>query len=152
MIKILNKIASLCDKKIVLLTVGKSQLNNLQNMNFSVKHLGLIHSKIELAEIYSTFDINVSLSKAESFGLTVAETMALGISSLVLASSAASELIINNTSGWICKSTEEASNLLELLIDSDARKLDSNFMKIYASSNFHPSSIIEKYEEVYKII
>jgi glycosyltransferase involved in cell wall biosynthesis len=152
LIKILNKIASLSDRKIVLVTVGKSKLNNLQNMNFSVKHLGIIHNKIELAEIYSTFNINVSLSKAESFGLTVAETMALGISSLVLASSAASELIVNNTSGWICKSTEEASNLLQLLIDGNSKKLDSNFMKNYAMSNFHPSGIIEKYEKVYKII
>jgi glycosyltransferase involved in cell wall biosynthesis len=61
----------------------------------------------ELNYIYSKVDLNISLSKEETFGYTVIETGLMGTPSVCFVGTAQSELITDGASGYLINNLEE---------------------------------------------
>jgi glycosyltransferase involved in cell wall biosynthesis len=61
----------------------------------------------ELNYIYSNIDINISLSKEETFGYTIVEAGLMGTPSVCFTGTAQSELIIDGSSGYLINSLED---------------------------------------------
>ncbi len=67
----------------------------------NIVYIERTQNPLELAEIYSTANVLVSLSRSETFGLTVAESMACGTPAIVYDNTALPELISNETGAVI---------------------------------------------------
>jgi len=79
---------------IVLLGMNKTQIAQLPD---GIIGLEPTESVVELAEYYRSADVLLSLSQAETFGLTIAEGMACGTPSIVYNTTAMPELIGDGT-------------------------------------------------------
>ncbi|MBE6202363.1 MAG: glycosyltransferase [Rikenellaceae bacterium] len=85
---------------IVLIGLNKRQVSSLPSNVIAVDRTS---SQAELAEIYSTADITLSLSRQETFGLTIAESMASGTPAIAYKTTALPELITPHTGKLITK-------------------------------------------------
>lgn len=90
LIKLVPKLA---DENIVVLLVGniKAEVDVLKKSN--VKQLGYIHSNDELATLYTAADVYVHLSREDTFGKVIAESMSCGTPVIVYNQTACPELI-----------------------------------------------------------
>lgn len=96
---------------IVLLGMNKSQISQLPN---GVIGLEPTKSIDELAEFYRSADVVLSLSQAETFGLTIAEGMACGTPAIVYNATAMPELIGDDTGLVVTPgNVEEASRAVQ---------------------------------------
>lgn len=82
------------DCKIVLVGLKPSQINKLPS---NIVKLPLTKNQQQLAELYSIADVVLSLSRAETFGLTIAEGFACGTPGIVYNNTAQPELITPET-------------------------------------------------------
>lgn len=149
-LQILSEVQPLVQKDLIFVTVGGGWLKEKLVDGLKVIHLGEISDKKKLAETFASFDINITFSVGESFGMTVAETMALGIPSLVMNSSASSELIIDKKTGWICETHSDVKEILINICKLEKPFLDVESMKTFAIQNFHPLEVVTRYDLVYK--
>jgi glycosyltransferase involved in cell wall biosynthesis len=94
--------------KLVLVGRGGSAFNNPGN---GIHWLGELDSSM-LAQIADQTDVLVSMSEAESAGLTVREFGARGVPSIVLDRGALSEMVIPDISGHVIEVGEELKALL----------------------------------------
>jgi len=95
------------DFSITLVGLTKGQLKNLPE---GISGITRTESQKELANLYSKSDVLISLSHAETFGLTIAEAYACGIPAIVYDNTALPELIPNNNStGFIVKTGDVES-------------------------------------------
>lgn len=94
--------------KLVLVGRGGSAFNNPGN---GIHWLGELDSSV-LAQIADQTAVLVSMSEAESAGLTVREFGARGVPSIVLDRGALSEMVIPNISGHVIEVGEELKALL----------------------------------------
>ena len=88
--------ANLLDDKYVIILVGvkKAQLKMLPSNIIGIPKTENIE---ELVDLYSAADIYASFSIEETFGMTIAESMACGTPVIVYNSTACPELVTNNT-------------------------------------------------------
>lgn len=84
-----------------LLAIGGGTFRNVDIM---VRRPGLIQNKNDLASNLKEIDLFVSMSKAESFGLSVAEALSSGVPVICLNSGAIPELITHGANGFIVES------------------------------------------------
>lgn len=148
LIDVLSEVAISSEKEILLLTVGKSTRNTdrdeIRTINF-----GEVSDISELCEIYSLFDLNVSMSRAETFGLTIAECMALGVPSLVIRGTASEELIINYQNGLICDSKESAVTEIKKMLNNEISLSKKENLRRHAYKKWNVKNVNRQYMELY---
>jgi glycosyltransferase involved in cell wall biosynthesis len=90
------KLSKVLPENVQIILVG---LNKQQKENLSQSIIGIerTESIIELSELYSLADIHLALSGEETFGMTIAESMACGTPVITYGTSATAELISENT-------------------------------------------------------
>lgn len=153
-VRILQKISEDLDSPIELIAVGDNRIGKRKyqiNSKFSVVETGkLIHDK-DLVKFYSAIDLNLSISREESFGLTIAEASAVGVPSLIMSSSSSSELISSDLNGWIAKDENDFMNLIRYLVKSNRLKNNnSTEIKEYAKKKWSIETIHNQYEAIYR--
>ncbi len=88
-------VKQLADEKIVVLLAGNVHADaNVLKMPY-VRQLGYIDSKDELAILYSAADVYVHLSREDTFGKVIAESMSCGTPVIVYDQTACPELVLD---------------------------------------------------------
>ena len=136
--------------EIELVAVGKKyrKMSDLASVN--IRQLGNIKNVEKLIKIIASFDILVSPSKFESFGLNVAEANWLGIPSLVFKTHAASEYLSRVNS--LLVADDEGSffdNLYNLILNKPLRLELGVKCQAVVKDIFDPSKIAENYYNAY---
>lgn len=99
------------DYVILIVGVNSAEINKLPDGIIGIKRT---QSPKELAELYSISDIVLSLSRAETFGLTVAEGMACGTPAVVYNNTAIPELITSDT-GVVVNNTGDIDGVVKAI-------------------------------------
>ncbi|NLO23264.1 MAG: glycosyltransferase family 1 protein [Fibrobacter sp.] len=99
----------------------------IQNAIKKHKHLhflGFIHSKEEMARYYASADIGIALSRFETFGLSILESMASGNILIAANAGAAKEHATHSKTGFILKdySAEALADLIEHICNLDLKE------------------------------
>ena len=118
--------------------------------NRDVINLGSLTQE-SLAEFAVGADVNISMSLAESSGLTIHEMGALGIPSLVLSGSGMNFLIDNGRSGVLVEGVESLSTAVsDLVSNQKLRAALSSGAKISAGRMASPAIAAKRYLEIYQ--
>lgn len=138
------------DYIIVLIGMTDAQINALPNGIVGIRRT---QSQHELAELYSAADIVLSLSRAETFGLTIAEGMACGTPAIVYNTTAIPELITPQT-GLIIDNIGDIDSLIAAIetICSNGKEHYSEACRKHAEQNFDKDKCFTKYIELYNEI
>jgi glycosyltransferase involved in cell wall biosynthesis len=147
--KTLEELVKVTRKDLTLVVIGRSS-TNIEISGVKVINMGEISDPSKLCKIYSTLDLNISFSKAESFGLTIAELMAMGIPSLAISGTACDELIEHQSNGVLCNSGGEAVVILKRIVEGEIRFMDSSEIKAKAYEMLNPRKINEQYNKLYR--
>ena len=112
--------------------------------------LGEVPNQLQLSEYYSSADVFLQLSKEETFGKTVAESLACGTPVITNDSTANPELVSANT-GVICD-TDDLSELLNAAreITKENGVIKSENCRRWVLENCQPESQFKKHLEFYK--
>ena len=135
------------DYIIVMVGVNSAQIANLPDGIVGIKRT---QSTQELAELYSASDIVLSLSRAETFGLTVAEGMACGTPAVVYNNTAVPELITEDT-GIVVNKTGDIDGVIiavEQILDRGKQSYTEACRK-RAEEHFDNRKCFEKYIRLY---
>ncbi|MGD9678800.1 MAG: glycosyltransferase [Vulcanibacillus sp.] len=142
-----NDLSDVIDDRYTLVLVG----NMDRGIKLSSKIINIKYTKnqIELAKLYSAADIYLSLSKAESFGKTIAESLACGTPVIVKDVSALPELV-----GDRCGETIKSESVEELLkaiekISKKGKGFYREYCVNYATANFSRETSINRYYNIY---
>jgi glycosyltransferase involved in cell wall biosynthesis len=106
----------------------------------------------DLATLFAAVDVNLSMSKAESFGLTIAEAGVLGTPSVVLRGHGAEEVIDEGRTGFgISEIGDLPLKLLWLaeLSQDNWGNLRSN-TRAHFESKSHPLAVAKEYLDIYE--
>lgn len=120
------------------------------NLNESVRLIGWVE---EVARLLPTFDLFVSPSRSEPFGLSIIEAMAGGVAVIASLSEGAREIIDDNQTGRLVPigDTEAmAKAIAELLSDRKERdRLSQNAQRV-VRERFSLEGVLEATEQVYR--
>lgn len=118
----LSKVISY-DCKIVLVGLKQNQMNDVPD---NIIKLPLTTNQKQLAELYSMADVVISLSRGESFGLTIVEGFACGTPGIVYNNTAQPELITLDT-GYVVENDniDDVANAINK-IKNNGKKFYSN--------------------------
>lgn len=111
------------------------------------------NNQIELASLYSMADILLSLSTAETFGMTMAEALACGTPCIVYDNTAHPEIVTPET-GRVVK-THDVATLYETIkemIDGDFKQLHSADCRKRAEECFDKDKSFGRYVELYEMM
>jgi glycosyltransferase involved in cell wall biosynthesis len=117
----------------------------------NMKPLPYLNS-IELAQLYSSVDALIFPSRLEGFGLVVAEAMACGLPVIIANSSALTELVDHNITGFLCEKDnidDFVKTILHLRDNPKLCKTIGENAKNPAIEKFNISSMIENYILLY---
>lgn len=133
---------------IVLVGLTETQINALPNGIVGIRRT---ESQQELAELYSAADIVLSLSRAETFGLTIAEGMACGTPAIVYNATATPELVTPET-GLIIDKIGDIDSLITAIeeISSKGKNYYADACRKHAEENFDKERCFAKYINLYK--
>ena len=92
-----NKLSEQLSEEYQIILVGGIETSCKISVGERILLLPMLSSRKELVEFYSSADILLSLSMAETFGLTIAEAMACGTPSIVYDNTAQPEIVSENT-------------------------------------------------------
>ena len=136
----------------VIIMVGLSE-DKIEELPDGIIGIKRTQSVQELAELYSTADIVLSLSRAETFGLTVVEGMACGTPAIVYNNTAAPELI-TNTTGLIVENTGDIDGLVVAIkeIEQHGKKYYSEACRKRVEEYFDKDKCFLKYVDLYNKI
>lgn len=133
---------------------GKLLLAGANGKSFATKNRNVIdlgnltHEEIASSAIGA--DINVSMSMAESSGLTLREMGALGIPTIALSGSGMDSLIDNGRNGLLVKDLESLSAAVaRLASNEELRKKLGSLAKISAETDTSPNSAAKNYMKIY---
>jgi len=107
----------------------------------------------DVAKLLPDFDLFVSPSRAEPFGLSIVEAMAAGVPVIATASEGAREIIDNRQTGWLVPIGDPealAGAIFELLGDADLRKRLSEQAQRSVRVRFSLEGMLDATEEVYR--
>lgn len=107
------KLSALLANDCVIILVGAIRGKDAFHFPGNVIHIPHTDSLYEMVELYSSADVLLSLSSAESFGMTPVEAMACGTPAIVYDNSAQPELISKDT-GFVVKSGDLKAVLLAI--------------------------------------
>lgn len=135
------------DYVIIMVGLNAKEISKLPVGVIGVKRTQSVH---ELAELYSAADIVLSLSRAETFGLTVAEGMACGTPAVVYNNTAVPELITAET-GLIVDNTGDIDGVIQAVeaIIGQGKQRYSYACRKRAEEYFDNRKCFEKYIQLY---
>lgn len=104
----------------------------------------------ELAALYSNASILLSLSSAETFGLTMAEAMACGTPVIVYDNTAQPEIVTPDT-GRVVKDgeVEALAQLIREFMETGFKMVHGHDCRRRAVENYDKDKCFEKYVELY---
>ena len=146
LVQLVNK---LTDKKIVILLAGNvpAEADALRKPN--LRQLGYIHSKDELATLYSAADVYVHLSREDTFGKVIAESMSCGTPVIVYDQTACPELV-HNGCGFIAGIGDIDSVMTYIKkIMKISKKVFTEQCLLFVKSNFEKQMLTKKIFNVY---
>lgn len=135
------------DFVIVLVGMNKKSIKSLPDGIIGIERTGNLE---ELVALYSSADVVLSLSSAETFGLTIAEGMACGIPSIVYNNTSQPELITNET-GAVVKQGD-ITGLVDTIISICSRKkeLFHAACRSRVANHFNKVEQYKKYLDLYQ--
>jgi len=107
----------------------------------------------DVADVLPTFDLFVSASRYDAFGLSTIEAMAAGVPVISTASAGAREIIEAGSTGRVVAISDVeglAAAILELLNDPSERTRLAQHAQVAVAERFSLARMIEKTEEVYR--
>lgn len=137
------------DHVIVLVGVSKSLQRTLAPRILGIPRTDSIQ---ELATLYSRADAVLSLSKAETFGMTLAEGLACGTPSIGYSCTAIKELITNQTGIAVEKGNISQVKQAVLQITQGSLKFDSKDCRKKATECFNRDIQFGKYIDLYEAL
>lgn len=105
-----------------------------------------------LSRVADSADLLVSLSEAESAGLTVREFGARSVPSFVLNSGGLAEMVFNNVSGLVLEDAEALGKNLRQYINDRHSLKQMGFSAQIASQENRPDQIAKKYLDLYRTL
>jgi glycosyltransferase involved in cell wall biosynthesis len=144
----LSKVISY-DCKIVLVGLKQNQMNDVPD---NIIKLPLTTNQKQLAELYSMADVVISLSRGESFGLTIVEGFACGTPGIVYNNTAQPELITLDT-GYVVENDniDDVANAINK-IKNNGKKFYSNACRNRAIQYYNKDDRFEDYISLYNEI
>ena len=115
-----------------------------------IRLVGKLSSKEELIKYYNKADYVLSLSKAETFGMTVAEGQSCGTPAIVLNSTGIKELVDDNTGILIDR--YDSNEIIEKIniFESNKKKRSQFYCRTKAELFYSKERQCQKYIELYK--
>ena len=105
----------------------------------------------ELNYIYSKVDLNISLSKEETFGYTIVEAGLMGTPSVCFIGTAQSELVIDGTSGYIINRLEDLQKIIDSIRSSQIlNEKIGNLARLEFAKKFSQELIGRRYLDLYE--
>lgn len=135
------------DYIIIMVGVNSTEIANLPDGIIGIKRT---QSAQELAELYSASDVVLSLSRAETFGLTVVEGMACGTPAVVYNNTAVPELITADT-GLVVDNTGDIDGVIKAIeqILDHGKQSYAEACRKRAEEHFDNRKCFEKYISLY---
>ena len=135
---------------IVMIGLDKKMMTKLSSGIIGIEHTQSVE---ELAEWYSVADVVLSLSRAETFGLTVAEGMACGTPAVVYNNTAPPELITERT-GCIVEKTGDIYGVISAIkeIQKNGKEYYSAACRKKAEECFDKTKCFQQYIDLYNEI
>lgn len=116
----------------------------------SIRCISRTDSVDELVRLYNQSDVVLSLSKAETFGLTIVEAMACGVPAVVYDNTALPELVTKET-GYIVRTGDVAAVYEKICeIRKKGKAFFSNECRERAEKVFDKNKCFNKYLELYE--
>ena len=138
------------NQKVTILIIGQFKEKYFFRPDVKVIYLNRIYDKIKLKSYYTCFDILLSTSKAETFGLTIAESNAVGTIALVRAGTAAEELVKDFETGFIYHDIDLACKIIEDLMVNESKRLNmGEIAKIQANKIWRINTVGQQYIDLY---
>jgi glycosyltransferase involved in cell wall biosynthesis len=144
LVKNLNQFS---DTRYILLAIGKIENSKKED---NILEVGYVSSVEEMSEFYQMMDILISVSEAESFGLTVAEAAACRVPALVLAGTGSEEVVRDTKGGASFGDFRDLRNILNGL--DGEKKIIYNWKNNICRSKvnqYKVSEIAKKYDMLY---
>ena len=125
----------------------------IQSKDIKVRRPGLIQNRTDLASNYNEIDLFVSMSKAESFGLSVAEALSSGVPVICLNSGALPELITHGTNGFIVESLPGLIRFMTYFFENQSELQSFSAAARTSSVNsFNNTVVARQYMDLYQEI
>lgn len=141
------KLADIFKKDSVIVLVGK--LNSTIELPANIISIPQTSNTNKLAYLYSMSDVLVSLSKEESFGKVIAESLACGTPAVVYPMTACPELIPKEC-GYVAGNTTLPSIVEGIKEIKENKKISySKSCRQFAEENFNMHHCVEEYLELF---
>ena len=144
--KIIKQVSYQTDRKVVAIIVGNGRLKFTDAGTAKVLRVENIDNEKQMAALYKTFDLILSTSLSETFGLAIAEAIATGTKAIVYQNSIADELIEDENNGYVVNCSDQAVKVILQEIQL-AKGIEKNLIK--SSKQFNIETICSKYDQLY---
>lgn len=143
------KLAKVLDEKYIIVLVGvkKALLKVLPKNIIGIPRTENVE---ELVDLYSAADIYVSFSIEETFGMTIAESMACGTPAIVYDSTACPELVTDNTGFIIPPHDIEKAMDAIVKVEKTGKNVYSQICRKHIETCFSEEKIYTQYLSLYK--
>ncbi|WP_164924814.1 glycosyltransferase [Thermodesulfovibrio yellowstonii] len=139
-------------KNLVLLIIGKNDVNDEIIIPVDIIKTGSISNDIQLAEFYSSADLMVLPTLADNLPNTLLESMSCGTPVVAFNNGGVPEVIKHMENGYLVKNrdVEELARALKLFLSNDIflKSLSEN-CRNHICKNFSQDKEIKKYIELY---
>lgn len=137
------------DEKIVLVGLTDKQIKQLPS---NIVGLRRTETQQKLVELYSRADVVLSLSYAETFGLTIAESMACGTPVVAYDNTAQGDLLTEKTGIKVRTGDVEGVYNAIQEVKTKGKEFYSNACRIRAEEHFDKDKCFKKYIELYETL
>lgn len=146
-----KKLSEILSSDIQLILIGKDQ--GMKKIPKNIIHIPFVEDIVELSKLYSSADVYVHLSREDTFGKVIAESLACGTPAVVYDTTACSELIENGKNGYkVAKGNIEEIYRYVLEIKINGKKNYSNRCREVAKEKFdykrNSKKMIEFYQKI----
>jgi glycosyltransferase involved in cell wall biosynthesis len=156
LVDILKVINSKISHKIDLLIVGKGELKELLALkNLNVHKIGYVTSEKFMTILLSAADLFIYPTRADSFGLVLAESIACGTPAVTFDVGGCSDIIKDNISGVLIKPFDVETftdKSLELLNNKEKLAALSASSREFAAAHFDLADIAKQHFELFTTI
>ena len=138
--------------KYVVLTFGKINLKDFNEIDLQITNLGFINNDSLLAKIYSLSDVYVTTAIQEAFGKTVVESMSCKTPIVCFNNSGPSDLVVHKKEGYLAKafSPIDLAEGIQWLVNNPNYDVICDNARKKALENFDYRVTSKKYSELYK--
>ena len=147
-----NALNRLNADKYQVLTFGKINHDDFNQIHLEITNLGFINNDVLLAKIYSVSDVFVTTAIQEAFGKTVVESMSCKTPVVCFDNSGPADLVNHKKNGYLAKSfsTIDIAYGIEWIIDNPFYKLICDNARNRSLENFDYRITSKQYIELYK--